>query len=83
MAGAPQRGQAGPAEADVAGEQIRQHFDEAPVVREADVGVHPQAGGGSEHRSELLTAEPGPDGFRRGDHQAEDLLLGFGGGMDR
>src|SRR4051794_10638929 len=32
-----------------------------------------QAGGGVEHRGQLLTAEPGPDGLGCGDDQAEDL----------
>ena len=46
-------------------------------------GVHPQARGGVEHRGELLAAEPGSDGFGCCDDQAEDLLLGLGGGVDR
>ena len=46
-------------------------------------GVHSQARGGVEHRGKLLATEPGPDGFGRGDDQAEDLLLGLGGGIDR
>jgi hypothetical protein len=42
-----------------------------------------QLDGGVEHRSELLTAKPDPDRFGSRDHQAEDLLLGLGGGIDR
>jgi hypothetical protein len=40
-------------------------------------------GGGVQHRGKLLTTELGTDGFGCGDDQAEDLLLGLGGGVDR
>lgn len=45
-------------------------------------GVDPQCGGGAQHRGQLLVAEPRPDGFRGGDDEAEQLLLG-GRGLDR
>jgi hypothetical protein len=45
--------------------------------------MHAEARGGMEHRGKLLTVEPNPDRLGRGDDQAEDLLLGLGGGIDR
>jgi hypothetical protein len=45
--------------------------------------MHAQVRGGGEHRGELLAAKPGSDGFGCRDDQAEDLLLGLGGGVDR
>jgi len=45
--------------------------------------MNPQTRGGVEHRGKLLTPEPGTDRFGCGDDQAEDLLLGLGGGVDR
>lgn len=46
-------------------------------------GVHAQVRGGVEYRGKLLAAEPDSDGFGCCDDQAEDLLLGFSGGVDR
>ena len=45
--------------------------------------MHSQVRRGVEHRGKLLAAEPGTDGFGCCDDQAEDLLLGLGGGIDR
>src|SRR3954452_10802984 len=45
--------------------------------------MKPQLCGSVEQRGELLAAKPSSDGFGFCDHQAEDLLLGLGGVIDR
>jgi hypothetical protein len=45
--------------------------------------MHSQLCGGVGHRGKLLAVEPDTDGFGCCDDQAEDLLLGLGGGIDR
>lgn len=45
--------------------------------------VGPQGRGGDEHPGQLLATEPFTDGLGCSDDEAEHLLLGLGGGVDR
>jgi hypothetical protein len=48
---------------------------------EVPAGADPQPGGEADHGGQLLAAEPRPQAFRGGDHQAEQLPLGIGAGL--